>query len=169
MKKLGFGKNTKKKLSKITRAARHQNGGLVLPSKTHAAQAVTMKGIMSTSLGTYKILGVESAKSSCNCCSQIAGSYTWGPIRLLATLVPVAPPVAMTSTFRRTNSPARSGSRSSFPSAYRHSITMFWLSRYSSSRKPWRNASIRAESTETERLTDSRLGAPFLAAAPRLD
>jgi hypothetical protein len=35
-----------------------QNGGLVIPSKTHVARAVTMNGVMIISLGTYKILGV---------------------------------------------------------------------------------------------------------------
>jgi hypothetical protein len=51
----------------------------------------------------------------------------------------------MTSTLRRTSSAARSGSRSSFPSAYRYSMRMFFPSTYPSSRSHWRNASTRAE------------------------
>ena len=55
------------------------------------------------------------------------------------------PPVTMTSTLRRTSSAASAGRRSSFPSAYRYSMTMFFPSTYPSSRRPWRNASTRAE------------------------
>ena len=39
-----------------------------------------------------------------------------------------APAVTMTSTFSRTSSAARAGSRSGLPSAYRYSITTFWPS-----------------------------------------
>jgi len=56
----------------------------------------------------------------------------------------------MTSTLRRTSSAARSFKRSSFSSAYRHSMTMFFPSTYSSSRRPRRNASVRAEIVEGE-------------------
>ena len=38
------------------------------------------------------------------------------------------PPVTMTSTLRRTSSAASAGRRSSFPSAYRYSMTMFFPS-----------------------------------------
>ena len=45
-----------------------------------------------------------------------------------AARVAVDHPMTMTSTLRRTSSAASSGSRSSFPSAYRYSITMFFPS-----------------------------------------
>src|SRR5688500_11643399 len=66
----------------------------------------------------------------------------------LAGRVVVGPVVTMTSTLRRTSSAASAGSRSSFPSAYRHSTTMFFLSTYPSSRKPCRNASMRSAIAE---------------------
>ena len=56
----------------------------------------------------------------------------------------------MMSTLRRTSSAASAGRRSSFPSAYRHSMTMIFPSTYPSSRRPWRNASMRAEPAEGE-------------------
>ena len=60
------------------------------------------------------------------------------------------PPVTMTSTLRRTSSAASAGRRSSFPSADRHSMTMFFPSTYPSSRRPCRNASVRAGEVERE-------------------
>src|SRR5262249_45703198 len=50
-----------------------------------------------------------------------------------------------TSTLRRTSSVASAGRRSGFPSVYRHSMTIFFPSTYPSSRRPCRNASMRAE------------------------
>src|SRR5262250_855405 len=44
-----------------------------------------------------------------------------------------------------TSSVASAGRRSGFPSAYRHSMTIFFPSTYPSSRRPCRNASMRAE------------------------
>ena len=58
----------------------------------------------------------------------------------------------MTSTLRRTNSAARSGNRSTLPSAHRNSTTRFWPSIQPWSRSAFRNAS-------TPRSTDSRDGA----------
>jgi hypothetical protein len=46
----------------------------------------------------------------------------------LAALVAAPPPVTMTSTLRRTSSAANAGRRSSFPSANRRSMTMFFPS-----------------------------------------
>ncbi len=68
----------------------------------------------------------------------------------LAARVAVGPAVTMTSTLRRTSSAASAGRRSSFPSADRHSMTMFFPSTYPSSRRPCRNASMRAELAERE-------------------
>ena len=67
---------------------------------------------------------------------------------LAARVAPPPPPVTMTSTFNRTNSAERAERRSSFPSACRYSMTMFFPSTYPSSRRPWRNASIRAALVE---------------------
>ena len=53
-----------------------------------------------------------------------------------AARVTDAPDEKMMSTLRRTSSAASAGSRSSFPSADRHSMTMFFPSTYPSSRKP---------------------------------
>src|SRR5262245_32820113 len=64
-------------------------------------------------------------------------------VAALAARVGVGPGVTITSTFRRTNSAASAGRRSSFSSAARHSMTMFFPSTYPSSRSPWRNASMR--------------------------
>ncbi len=64
------------------------------------------------------------------------------------TRVSVGPGETMTSTLRRTSSAASSGRRSNFPSANRHSMTMFLPSSYPSSRSPWRNASVRAINAE---------------------
>gem|GEM_PF-6006755 len=58
--------------------------------------------------------------------------------------VGAVPPVTMTTGLRATNSRARVGRRSSFPSAKRHSIAMFFPSSYPRSRNPWRNAAILA-------------------------
>jgi hypothetical protein len=68
----------------------------------------------------------------------------------LAGWVAVGPLVTMTSTLSRTNSVASAGSRSSFPSACRRSMTMFFPSTYPSSRRPCRNASMRGAITEGE-------------------
>src|SRR6266446_6424690 len=65
-------------------------------------------------------------------------------LAFLAAKIP-GPVVTMTSTLRLTSSAARSGSRSSFASVYRYSMTMFFPSTYPSSRSRWRNASTRAE------------------------
>ena len=68
----------------------------------------------------------------------------------LAGRVAAGPPETITSTLRRTSSAASAGTRSSFPSAYRDSMTMFFPSTYPSSRRPWRNASMRSETAEGE-------------------
>src|SRR5262249_15039414 len=68
----------------------------------------------------------------------------------LTARVADGPPAMMTSTLRRTSSAAISLSRSSFPSAYRDSMTMFFPSAYPSSRNPCRNASMRATLAESE-------------------
>src|ERR1041384_1860946 len=64
------------------------------------------------------------------------------------TRVTVGPAETIASTLRRTNSAAISRRRSGFPSAERHSIMMFLPSTYPSSRRPWRNASVRAVMAE---------------------
>jgi hypothetical protein len=64
--------------------------------------------------------------------------------------VDVGPPATMTSTLRRASSAPRSGSRSNFPSAYRHSMTMFLPSTYPCSRKPCRKASVQLFSVEAK-------------------
>src|SRR5215475_13302044 len=56
----------------------------------------------------------------------------------------------MTSTLRRTSSDASAGRRSSFPSAYRYSITIFFPSTYPSSLRPCLNASTRVALVERE-------------------
>ena len=66
----------------------------------------------------------------------------------LTARVTVGPAETMTSTLRRTSSAAISLRRSSFPSAERHSMIMFLPSTYPSSRRPWRNASMRAVTAE---------------------
>src|SRR4030095_7735747 len=63
----------------------------------------------------------------------------------LAARAAGGPAETMTSTLRRTSSAASAGRRSSFPSAYRHSMTMFFPSTSPSSRRPSRNASNRTE------------------------
>ncbi len=65
-----------------------------------------------------------------------------------AARVPGLPPVTMTSTLSRTSSAARSGSRSSFPSANRYSMTMFFPSTYPRSRRACRNPSRRDNPAE---------------------
>jgi hypothetical protein len=52
---------------------------------------------------------------------------TMGIVRVafLAAMTAGVGDAAMTSTFRRTNSSARPGSRSAWPSAYRYSMRMF--------------------------------------------
>src|SRR5215471_10786372 len=67
---------------------------------------------------------------------------------LAARVAPPPPPVTITSTFNRTNSAARADRRSSFPSACRYSMTMFFPSTYPSSRRPSWNASVRGASAE---------------------
>jgi hypothetical protein len=59
-----------------------------------------------------------------------AAANTMGIVALafLAAKIALPPGVTMTSTLRRTSSSARSGSRSSFPSAYRYSMKMFFPS-----------------------------------------
>src|SRR5215467_4817355 len=56
----------------------------------------------------------------------------------------------MTPTLRRTSSAASSPWRSNFPSADRHSMTIFFPSTYPSSRSPCRNASTRATLEERD-------------------
>ena len=68
----------------------------------------------------------------------------------LAARVDCGPAETMMSTLRRTNSAASARRRSIFSSAYRSSTTVFFPSTYPSSRRPWRNASRRAEITEGE-------------------
>ena len=68
----------------------------------------------------------------------------------LAARVGTEPGVTMMSTLRRTSSAASAGRRSSFPSAYRYSIAMFFPSTYVSSRRPCRKASVRSEMEERE-------------------
>ena len=68
----------------------------------------------------------------------------------LAARVAAGPAVTMMSTLRRTSSAASAGRRSSLPSADRLSMTMFFPSTYPSSRRPWRNASVRAVLAEGE-------------------
>src|SRR5215470_15805138 len=63
-------------------------------------------------------------------------------VACLAERVGCGPAVTMTSTLRRTSSPASEGRRSDFPSANRHSMKMFFPSIYPSSRSPCRNASM---------------------------
>ena len=77
---------------------------------------------------------------------SLSNAMTMGIVTVasLAGRVDAGPAVTMTSTLRRTSSAASSGRRSSFPSAYRHSMTMFFPSTYPSSRSPCRNASMRA-------------------------
>src|SRR5947208_1978904 len=62
----------------------------------------------------------------------------------LAARVDDGPDVTMISTLRRTSSAASAGRPSGFPSAYRHSMTIFFSSTYPSSRSSRRNASMRA-------------------------
>ena len=83
---------------------------------------------------------------------SLSNAMTMGIVEVasLAARVAVGPPVTMMSTLRRTSSAASAGRRSSFPSAYRHSMTMFFPSTYPSSRRPCRNASMRAALTEGE-------------------
>ena len=84
------------------------------------------------------------------------GSLSWNmtmgivTVASLARRVDIEPPVTITSTLRRTSSAASAGTRSSFPSAYRCSMTMFFPSTYPSSRRPCRNASMRAALAEGE-------------------
>ena len=80
----------------------------------------------------------------------------------------VEPPVTITSTLRRTSSAARSGSRSNFPSAHRHSMTMFFPSTYPSSRRPCRNASMRAASTEGDVAARNPIRQTFFACCASL-
>ena len=68
----------------------------------------------------------------------------------LAGRVDSAPPVTMTSTLRRTSSAASAGRRSSFPSPYRHSMTIFFPSTYPSSRRPC------AEGLDASRIQQKR-------------
>src|SRR5262249_48876255 len=74
----------------------------------------------------------------------------------LTTRVTMSPPETMTSTLSCTSSAASSGSRSSFSSADRYSMTMFFPSTYPRSRKPCRNASTRDEIVELETETKVR-------------
>src|SRR5262249_6729940 len=64
--------------------------------------------------------------------------------------VTAAPAATMISTFSRTSSAINVGRRSSFPSASRNWIIMFFPSTYPSSRNPCRNASIRYSIAEKE-------------------
>ncbi len=61
--------------------------------------------------------------------------------------------VMITSTLRPTSSAASSGSRSSFPSAYRYSKAMFFPSTYPCSRRPLRNTPMRGETDAAEDAT----------------
>src|SRR4029077_19224671 len=71
-------------------------------------------------------------------------------VAALAARVAAGPPVRIRSTLRRTSSAASAERRSRLPSADRQSMTMFFRSTYPSSRRPWRNASMRAVLTERE-------------------
>ena len=70
----------------------------------------------------------------------------------LAGPVAVGPLVTMASTLSRTSSAASAGSRSSFPSACRRSMTIFFPSTYPSSRRPCWNASMRGAITAAEEV-----------------
>jgi hypothetical protein len=70
------------------------------------------------------------------------------PVAALAGRVADGPAVTMTSTLRRTSSGASEGRRSSCPSADRHSMRMAFPSTYPISRRPCRNASVRADITD---------------------
>src|SRR5262249_14578554 len=74
----------------------------------------------------------------------------------LTTRVTMSPPETMTSTLSCTSSAASSGSRSSFSSADRYSMTMFFPSTYPRSCKPCRNASTRGDTVELETETKVR-------------
>src|SRR5262245_46486302 len=65
-------------------------------------------------------------------------------VACLKNRVDTGPAETITSTLRRTSSAASAGRRSGFPSAYRHSMTMLFPSTYPRSRRPCRNASLRA-------------------------
>src|SRR5215510_318587 len=71
-------------------------------------------------------------------------------VAFLAGPVAPKPPVTMISTLRRASSAASAGRRSFFPSADRHSMIMFFPSTYPSSRRPCRNASMRARLADGE-------------------
>src|SRR5262249_27145171 len=63
-----------------------------------------------------------------------------------ASAAATTPAVTITSTWRRTKSAARAGSRSSYLlSAQRYSITTFWPSIKPVSCSPWRTAAVAAE------------------------
>jgi hypothetical protein len=69
---------------------------------------------------------------------------------LAARMVGVPPPATRTSTFKRTSSAARAGSRARFPSSKRYSMAMFFASSYPRSRRPCRNPS-KTDEEPTER------------------
>ena len=79
----------------------------------------------------------------------------------------VGPDATIRSTFRRTNSAARSGTRSYFPSAKRYSMTMLFPSIQPSSRQP---SPERVDEDRIDRHRCQRFRKPirgiFLAAAP---
>ena len=83
---------------------------------------------------------------------SVSNDMTMGIVEVasLAARVTVGPVVTMTSTLRRTSSAASVGRRSGFSSACRYSMTMFLPSSYPSSRRPCRNASVRAATAEGE-------------------
>src|SRR5262249_10900565 len=84
-------------------------------------------------------------------------------VACLAGRVAGGPTVTITSTLTYTSSAASAGRRSAFPSADRHSMTMFFPSTYPRSRRPWRNASVRAERVEGETGIRNPIRGTFLA------
>src|SRR5258706_8513312 len=68
----------------------------------------------------------------------------------LAGRVAAGPAVTRRSILRRASSIASAGTRSGLPSADRHSMAIFFPSMKPRSRRPWWNASMRAELEESE-------------------
>jgi hypothetical protein len=95
------------------------------------------------------------------CCAeatspQAAGDTTIArspATRFIPPLILISPPSRTNCELRLTGSAAKFGRRSSFPSAYRDSMTMFFPSTYPSSRSRWRNASMRADTAEAGTAT----------------
>src|SRR5258706_9329803 len=68
----------------------------------------------------------------------------------LAGRVAAGPAVTRRSILRRASATASAGTRSGLPSADRHSMAIFFPSMKPRSRRPWWNASMRAELEESE-------------------